>query len=50
MDKKLDENRELSQARVEELRAGREISNIPLHDEYWIAVLHYRKAHETTKD
>lgn len=50
MDKKLDDNRELSRARVVELRAGRKIDDIPLHDEYWVAVLHYRKAHETTKN
>jgi hypothetical protein len=41
----LDKDFEASAARIEELRAGRDLSDIPLHDHYWKAVNKHKAAH-----
>ena len=41
----LDENMKKSFERVEELRKGRTLGDIPLNDEYWVALKNHQKHH-----
>lgn len=46
----LDGDMNLSSQRLEELRAGREIKEIPLNDEYWKALRKHRAAFNSLKE
>lgn len=45
VDTNLDTNFELSGIRLLELQKGRDIGDIPLDDEYWIALANHRLHH-----
>ena len=46
----LDNDLEASAARLTELKAGRDVGNIPMHDEYWKALKKHRAAHGSNKE
>jgi hypothetical protein len=48
-DHKLDTDFDKSAKRLEELKRGRDVSNIPLNDEYWVALRNHRLHHDVKR-
>ena len=46
----LDNDLEASATRLTELKAGRNVDDIPMHDDYWKALKKHRVAHGPNKE